>query len=356
MNQKLRSILSIFAVFAVASCSQKQAGTAPRELRVYTWSSYLRPEVIAEFEQETNSKVKLDYFTSNEELLAKVMASIQAGGRGYDLIFPSDYMVSSMTKLDLIREIDQAKLPVLKDFDPQFLRPAYDPELKRCIPFDWGTTGIAVNTKLAVGLDLSKGLSWKDLLSTTKFSKKVTMLDDSKENLHAALLALGKSWATATAADVEEAFKFLKASKKNLRLFTAETKPVITNDECILCQSYSGDVMQVLQNKPEIQYVVPREGTTIWTDNLAIPKNAQEVDLAYAFMNKILSAEAAKKFTEQTFFASPNAKGMALLELKLKSNSALFPDAATRSKLSYITERTDLLTQIDRLWTELRGE
>jgi len=352
-------------VLVVAGCTKKVAeptptapgaASGPRELRVFTWSSYLIPEVIAQFEKENNVKVITDYFSSNEELLAKVSAQIQSGSKGFDVIFPSDYMVSHMTKLEHLQPLDHRKLPVLEDFDSAFKKPEYDPELKFAIPFDWGTTGIAVNSKLVKDVDLAKGLSWKDILSNPKYAKKVTTLDDAKENVHAALLALGKKWSTATEADIKEAFAFLKKNKKQVKLYTAEARPALENGDCGLCMIFSGDALQVMKENPKIGYFIPTEGATIWSDTMAIPKNASEVGLAHAFMNKMLQAESAKQFTENSFYLSPNSKANALLSDGLKKNLSLFPSEATRAKLAYLTDRPELLTIVDKLWTELRAE
>ena len=356
------ALAATLALIASVGCTKKPNAPgaavpgAIRELRVFTWSDYLKDEVLKEFEKENNAKVILDFFSSNEEMLAKVQATIQSGSKGYDVIFPSDYMAGNMRKLGLIQPLDHAKLTFLKDFNPDFLTPAYDPVLSHAVPFAWGTTGVIINTNLAKGLDLSKGFSWKTLLEDPKLAKKITLMDDAKECLHLALMIQGKTWITATEADVRSAFDYLKAHKKNVKLFTSEPKEIVKNGECAVCQGFSGDALRLMTEMPGVKYLVPNEGATIWTDNLAIPKNASEVALAYAFMNKVLSRDAAKRFTEQTFFPSPNGEGMKLLDATLKSNNAIFPDPATFAKLRYLTERPELLQLIDRLWTELKSQ
>ena len=335
---------------------RRQPLPAPANSEFFTWSEYLKPELIAEFEKENNVKVKTDYFGNNEELLAKIQVSVQSGGEGYDLILPSDYMVGNMVALGLLQPLDKTKLGFLSAFANEFTKPAYDPELKFAVPFAWGTTGIAVNTKLAPKLDLSKGLSWKDIFETSEFKGKVTMLDDAKENLHAALLVLGKSWDKANEADIKEAFVYLKAHKKSLRIFTSETRPVVESDECVLCQIYSGDALSIASKKPEIKFVIPREGATIWTDNFAIPKNAKNLDMAYAFLNKMLSAKGAVAFTQKTFYPTPNSDSWKLLPVEMQSNPSVFPPKDVFSKLRYLSEKADLLPVIDRQWTELKTE
>ncbi|MBC7690698.1 MAG: spermidine/putrescine ABC transporter substrate-binding protein [Methylotenera sp.] len=337
------------------------AATAPvRELHIFIWSDYISDDFIKQFEKENHAKVVLDFFSSNEEMLAKVQATVQSNSRGYDLVSPSDYMSGNMIKLGLLQPLDHSKLTFLTEYGKEFQNPTYDPGLTHVVPFSWGTSGLAVQTKLfskfAPGLDLSKGLSWKTLFEDARFSKQVTLLDDAKEVLHVALLIQGKKWATATEADVRSAFTYLKAHKQNVRLFTSEPKPVMLNEECALCQTFSGDALKVMKETADVKYVIPEEGATLWTDNLAIPKNAADPALALLFMNKFLEKQAARNFTENTFFPSPNAEAMKLLDPKLTSNLSIFPAPKTFSKLSYLVERPQLLLVIDQLWTEFKSQ
>ena len=358
-SKHLKFVSLCLGILALLGCTQKEKKSVPLkslEIRVFTWSDYLQPSIITDFETQTGAKVTLDYFSSNEELLAKLQATFQGGGTGYDVIFPSDYMVGNLVSLGLLKELEKEKLPVLKEFDPQFLKPAYDPELKHSLPFAWGTTGLAVNTKVMAGFDISKGLSWKDFFENPKFAKKVTWMDDPKEVLHAALKALGKEWATASEIDIRAAFDYLKKNKKNLKIFTAETRVVLEKDECGICQAFSGDVLQVRSEKGNLEYLIPEEGATLWTDNLAIPKNAQNSDIAYAFMNFVLGKNVAKGFVENTFFGTPNREAMSLLNAETRKNAAIFPNPEMLKKLDHLTERPELITLVDRLWTELKSQ
>ena len=359
LKKRTQIFLTFFSFIGLltflASCTAKQGKIEPKELRVFTWSSYVLPQVVERFEKAHNAKVKVDFYSSNEELLAKLSSTIQAAGRGYDVIYPSDYMVSTLKKLGYLQALDHSRLPVLKEFEESFRNPNYDKGLLHSLPFSFGTTGIAVNTKLVKDFDASKGVSWLDLLDTKTYSKKNTLLDDSKEVFHAALITLGKNWATANDADLKAAFEYLKARKKNIAMFTVETRPVLENSECAFCQAYSGDALQVAATHPEIVYMIPKEGATIWADNMAIPTNAREVELAHAFINEMVSAENAKLFAENSFFASPNKVGMANVDPRLKSNPAFMPSADAQKRLRFLEDRPEILPLIDKYWTELRA-
>lgn len=348
-----RSLIFLLGILSlVTGCREnKQA-----QLRVMTWTDYFREEAVAEFEKEQNVKVILDYFSSNEELLAKVQANIEAGGKGYDLILPSDYMEPAMVRLQLLSPFDKLKLTFLSDFDSKFLKPAYDPELAYGVPFAYGTTGIAINTKLLPKVDPNKGLSWKDFFENPEFKGKVTLLNDMREVFQAALLAQGKHWSQATEEDLRNAFEYLKKNKAQIKIFTEETVPVMTHDECALCQSYSGDAYRTGASKPELKFIVPKDGATVWTDNFAIPKNGGNAPLAYAFINKMMTTTSAADFTNLRYFATPNLKSKANVSPAIRQNIGIYPDANTFRRLHFMSERTDLLKLADRLWTELKSQ
>ncbi len=344
--------LTLLSVLLLTSCTKTEK---LRELRLYTWSQYFPEEFIKEFEQEAHVKVKVDYFSSNEQLLTKIQLSINSKEEGYDLIVPSDYEVKTMTELNLIKTIDHSKLSFLKDFDPAFTNPPYNPNLAHAIPLAIGTTGFAVNTKLLPKLDW-KNITWKQALESPELKGKVTLLDDQKEVLQVALLIHGKNVANATEADVKEAFAYLKKHKENIRAFTEEAKPVIEAGECGLCHVFSGDAIAVGQKNSAIKYIVPKEGATIWSDNFAIPVNAINDDLAYAFMNKALSAPAAKKFMENINYRTANNAAKALLAKNFAEDTGMFPTAEQQKKFSYIVDKKELILLMDREWTELKSK
>ncbi|MGZ3703555.1 MAG: polyamine ABC transporter substrate-binding protein, partial [Bdellovibrionota bacterium] len=280
----------IAALFiALSGCTKQTASSepaaAPQELRIFTWSEYFDDEFLKAFGERNHVKVKADYFSSNEEMLAKLQ--IVGGDSGYDIILPSDYMIRTLIELKMVRPLEKAKLPVLADFDKEALNPEYDPGLGFSVPLAVGTTGIAVNTKLLPKAPAA--ISWKQMMEDPAYKGKVTLLDDSKEVLQMAFTIMGKTtMAKATEADVKAAFAYLKAHKAQVKGFPPETRPVIEADECALCMAYSGDVLSVAKEKKEVRFVVPTDGATVWTDNLAIPTNAKNPEMAYKFINELL--------------------------------------------------------------------
>ncbi len=337
----------------IISC--KKEDNSKKELRVFVWSDYLSEQVIKEFEQEHKVKVVLDYFASNEEMLAKVHTGISAGNKGYDLIFPSDYMLVSMKNMNLLKELDHTKLNFLSDLQDEFAKPFYDKELKYSVPYAWGTTGIAVNTKLLPEFKKDQILSWKEIFEKPEYLQKISVKNDIRELVLVALLIQGKNWETANETDIQNAFKYLSSVKKQIKIFTDDAKQVVANEECSICQMYSGDALQSMQEKPELIYFIPKEGGGIWVDNLSIPVNAANPDLAYAFINKLMAAQSAKVFMENLFFASPNKKAQELLAPNLKNNLSLYPNKEIFKRLNYLKERPELNMLTDRLWTEFKA-
>lgn len=353
MVRKTIALALTLILFACTQNTENATGEKTHELRLFTWSEYFDEELLRAFEEQTGAKVKADYFSSNEQMLAKLELAAKSGEPGYDLILPSDYMVRILIELGLIQELDAKKMPFLTDFDPAVKNPEYDPGLRHSVPLAFGTTGLAVNTKL---LPKWKGeISWKEALGNPEYAGKVTLLDDTKETLQVALFLAGKDLGSATEADIHAAFARLKNGKKQIKAFTAETRPVIESGECALCMAYSGDVLSVAKEKPEIRFVVPSDGASAWTDNFAIPKNAPNPELAYKFMALVLSADGAKRFTERTGYRTAHLKAKALLPKSVSENPIIYPSAKDLKRFHYLVDRKELSLLIDKEWTILKS-
>lgn len=361
MVRTLATLSTLAALLLFSACTKAPEtgaapapATAPAELRIFTWSEYFDDEFLRSFGERNNIKVKADYFSNNEEMLAKLQ--LLGKDSGYDLILPSDYMVRTLVELNMLLPLDKSKLPVLGDFEKESLNPDYDPGLKFSVPLAVGATGIAINTKLLPKLADVKTLSWKEALENPAYKGKITMLDDTKEVLQLVLTIQGKKITTASEADIKEAFAYLKKHKGQIKGFPSETRPVIESDECGLCMVYSGDALSVGKEKKEIRFVLPQEGATIWTDNLAIPANARNVDGAYKFVNELLSEQGARSFTERTGYRTANRKAKASLPKEVSGNPVIYPSEEARKKMSFLVHRKDLAAVIDREWALLKSQ
>ena len=352
MNTLKKYLLASFVLLSFA-CTKKDANTPSTEvkskvLNVYSWSNYINPDLIADFEKAKSVKVNLSYYSSNEELLAK----LQAGAKGYDIIIPSTYMVKPMKSLGLLQPIYASKFAEVKNLDPKFRKPSHDPELEYVMPFCWGTTGLAVNTaKVKGNVD-----SWSWMFDHPELKGNITMLDDPAEAIAAAVKYLGFNMNGVTDEQLAKAKELLKKQKTKLKAFTSETLPILEAGEVAIAQAYSSDVGQVMKKNPQITYVIPKEGGVIWLDNLAVPKGAEHVDLAIEFIKFMTSEDAgnrqAKHIMTNPVVLLPHTSDA----LTILNNSHLLPSNELIGKLEYTSDDPVLYEKLNRLWTELKAE
>jgi spermidine/putrescine transport system substrate-binding protein len=343
-----------------AGCTKKSEAPAPgagsegstsggRVVNLAIWSNYVSPELLAEFEKKTGIKVQVANYSSNEELLAK----LQAGASGYDVAVPSDYMVFAMIKLGLIRELDYTQLPNAKSLDPRYLKKPYDSENKFSLPYDWGTTGIAVNRTLYKGE--IKG--WKSLFSNPDLAGKFTLLDDVRETIGAALKAQGFSINTKNPEELAKAKALLIKNRGRIKAFTSEPMMPLVNGETAVAHAYLSDALQARkQTGGKIEYIIPEEGGTLWIDNLVIPTGSQHLKEAHAFINFLLEPSSNVSTVKSVFVAPANKDAFALLPKDFQSNTMLFPPAKILEKCEMIQDLGDALAQWDRIWTEVKAQ
>ncbi len=355
--QKFLLFVLISLLACAAACTKKSEVTsssagAPASLNkvvnLAIWSNYLSPELIADFEKRMGVKVQVSNYSSNEELLAK----LQAGASGYDVVVPSDYMIFAMQKLGLLQALDPSKLPNAKSLDPRHLKRNYDPENKYSLPYDWGTTGIAVNRTLYPGE--IKG--WKSLFSNSALAGKFSLLDDVRETMGVALKALGYSLNTKDPAQIAQAKEFLIKHRASVKAFTSETLAMLVNGETAVSHAYVQDALQARkQTGGKIQYLIPEEGCTLWLDNLAIPTGAKNVAEAHALINYLLEAKSGASTALAIFAAPVNKESVALLPKELQADTSLFPTDAMLAKCEMIQDLGESLTLWDRAWTEVKA-
>jgi spermidine/putrescine transport system substrate-binding protein len=339
-----------------SGCTKKSAETPqqdseaarPKVVNLAIWSNYLSPRLIQEFEGKTGIKVQISNYSSNEELLAK----LQAGATGYDVAVPSDYMVSVMANMGLIQELDYFKLPNAKNLDPKLLKKNYDPENKFSVPYDWGTTGIAINRSLYKG----RLTGWKDLFETAELKGKFTLLDDVRETMGAALKSLGYSLNSKNDGELKMAKELLTQVRSRVKGFTSEPMMPLVNGETAVAHAYSSDALQARrESSGKIEYIIPVEGATLWIDNLVIPKGAPSTLAAHIFINFLLDAKSNASTVQAVLVAPANKETFALLPKDIQSNPALFPPDEIKNKLEMLHDLGDGLAAWDRIWTEVKA-
>ena len=344
-----------FALIAAAllapGCGKKEAaGPAagpPRELHLYTWADYVKPELVARFEKEQNARVVIDTFDSNEAMYAK----LKAGATGYDLITPSSYMATVLHGQGLLQPIDHAKVPNLANVDPEYLKLALDPEMKFSVPYMLTNTGFAyLKSKLP-----NVEPSWS-VFDRPEAKGRATMLNDMRETIGAALKSLGYSLNTTDDAQLAAARDVVLRWKRNLAKFENEQyKSGLASGEFLLVHAYNGDVLQVMPENADIAFAVPREGTSMACDDFVIPKDAKSADLAHAYVNFMHDPSAAAENTQQVQFLCPNAPSYAMLPAEFRANPAIFMDPAIRAKSEVIRDLGADNAKYTKVWDEIKA-
>ena len=343
---------------SVVSCTKKESVPAEgalaeqktgRVVNLAIWSNYVSKDLLSDFEKKTGIHVEMSNYSSNEEILAK----LQTGATGYDVVVPSDYMVFAMSKLGLLRELDRSQLPNFKSLDTRFLGRQYDSTNKYSVPYDWGTTGIAINRALYKG----KLSGWKDLFNNPDLAGKFTLLDDVRETLGAALKAQGFSLNTKDPEQLKKAKALLISARKRVKGFTSEPLMPLVNGETPVAHIYMSDALQARkQSGGKIDYIIPEEGATLWIDNLVIPTGALHVKEAHAFINFLLEPASDVSTVMNVMVAPANKDAIALLPKEFQSNPALFPPEDVMKRLEMIQDLGEMLAQYDRVWTEVKAQ
>jgi len=316
-------------------------------LNVFIWSNYIAPETIAKFERRHGVRVNVDLYDSNEALLAK----LQAGNAGYDVICPSDYSVQVLIAQGLLRALDRSALPHLENVDPSFLDRPYDRGNRFSTPYFWGTTGIAYDrTKVAAPVD-----SWTALWDP-RYRGRILMLDDGREAFMAALKTMGRSLNTTDRAVLERARDLLLQQKPLVRAYNSTNfEDVLLSRDVWLAQGWNGQFAKAMEQDPDLAYVVPKEGSTVFIDNLAIPADARNPELAHAFIDFTLEADIAAEICRTMQYSSPNRAAWPKLPARVRANAAIFPPPDVLGRLEFVRDLGPTTILYDQLWTEVKS-
>ena len=334
----MKKIIAAFLVSLIlAGCSSSE-----QELYIFCWVDYIAPEVIEEFEKEYHCTVILDTFDSNESMYAKLKLSATP----YDLIIPSSYFVQLMQNQGMLQPINLSAIPNIK-----FLDPLYRSESDYDIPFSISFTGIAYRKDKVSDFDST----W-NIFARKDLKGRMTMLNDIREVFGAALRYLGYSINTTNETEINEAANLIISWKKNLAKFENEQyKNGIASAEYLVVQGYNGDILQVMQEHPQVAFVLPKEGTTFSSDNMVIPFNAENVQLAEQFINFLLEPKIAYQNMLHTQFTIPNTGAYEMLSPEMRQNPAIFPPASILDKIEKIKDIGPAIVLYNRAWDRIKA-
>jgi spermidine/putrescine transport system permease protein len=319
---------------------------AARELNLFIWSGYIAPETIRRFEERHGVRVNVDLYDSNEALLAK----LQAGNAGYDVVCPSNYIVEVLIRQGLLLPLDHSHLPHLRHVDPWFLDRAYDPGNRHSVPYVWGTAGIGYRKSRVTQVD-----SWA-VMWDPRFRGRILMLDDARETLGAALRWGGHSLNSADPGLLARAQALLIQQKPLVRTYNSSNyEDVLLSGDVWLAQGWSGQFAKAMDEDPDIAYVIPREGSSLFLDNLVIPAGAPHPELAHRFLDYTLEPEVAAEICRTMRYSTPNRDALPLLPPHVRNNAATFPPADALARAELIVDIGEATVLYDRLWTEVKA-
>jgi putrescine transport system substrate-binding protein len=334
-------------------------------LNLYIWSDYLAPNALSDFEKQTGIKVHAAYFDTNETLETRLLA----GSSGFDIVVPTASYFERQIRAGVYMPLDKSKLPNLKNMDPQLMSRValHDPDNAHGVIYTWGTDGIGYNEKMIKALMPDAPLdSWRlvfDPAVASKIAKcGISVLDSPAELVRVVLSYLGRDPNSQKAEDLAAAEATLGKIRPYIRnINSSEYIEALANGDLCLAVGYNGDVLQARDrahdaNKGiEIKYMVPKEGSILWFDMLAIPKDAPNPDSAYAFMNYMMSPRVSADVSDFRRYATANAAGLPLVQAAVRDDPGIYPPPELRQKLAVqLADSPDQTRAITRVWQKFK--
>ncbi|MER3483815.1 MAG: polyamine ABC transporter substrate-binding protein [Meiothermus sp.] len=334
----------------VALLALSSLAFAQKEMRLFIWSEYMDPAIIKAFEQKYNLKVRIDLYESNEDMVAK----LQAGGVSqYDVVVPSDYIIPSMVQLGLLQPLDQSKIPNLKNLDTKFKSPPYDPGNKYSAAYQWGSVGLMYRKDKVKTPD-----SWS-VIFDPKGTGNYVLMDSVREMMGAVLKYQGQSVNAKDPKAVQAAGKLLLDAKKSPRALGFEggvgAKNHLVAGQASYAVVYNGDAIKATGENKNVAFVVPKEGATLFLDNMAIPAKAPNVEAAHQFINFILDPKIGAQLSNYNRYATPNAAAKPYINKDDLKNPAIYPSAAIMNKLEFILDMGSDSRLYDEVWTAVKS-
>src|SRR5271167_811755 len=341
------------------------ASAAPKVLNLYIWSDYLAPNTLADFEKQTGIKVHVAYYDTNETLETKLLA----GSSGYDVVVPTASYFERLIKAGAFMVLDKSKLPNLKNMDAQLMARVtqHDPDNAHGVIYLWGTNGIGYNEKMVKALLPDAPLdSWRLVLDPAVASKVakcgISVLDSPAEMIRAVYSYLGKDPNSQSPDDLGQAEAVLTKIRPYIRnINSSEYIEALANGDLCIAVGYNGDVMQARDRAREankgidIKYVVPKEGSILWFDMLAIPKDAPDVDSAYAYLNYIMEPQVIAAITNFKRYANANSASAPYVLPSMKDDPAIYPPLELRQKLAVqLADSPEQTRAITRMWQKFK--
>jgi putrescine transport system substrate-binding protein len=378
------AVLALGCVLGLSACGGGKSGTSgsgsegtasqaaaggdsagDKVLNLYIWSDYLAPNALSDFEKQTGIKVHVAYFDTNETLETRLLA----GHSGFDIVVPTASYFERQIRAGVYLPLDKSKLPNLKNMDAQLMSRValHDPGNAHGVIYTWGTNGIGYNEKMVKALMPDAPLdSWRLVFDPDVASKiakcGISVLDSPAEMVRAVLSYLGKDPNSQKPEDLTLAEATLAKIRPYIRnINSSEYIEALANGDLCVAVGYNGDVLQARDrardaNKGiEVKYVVPKEGSILWFDMLAIPADAPDVESAYAFMNYMMIPQVAADVSDFRRYATANAAALPLVQPAVRDDPGIYPPLELRQKLAVqLADSPDQTRAITRVWQKFK--
>lgn len=323
--------------------------TEVETLTFYSWPDYMDPQIISDFEQKYN--VKVNYVTGSSA--SEIYDHGKAERGEYDIATISDFVLPGFSRQGLLAPLNKENIPNIKNLDPFFANPQYDPNNRYCLPYQWGSTSIGYNYKIT-GREIT---SWGDMFDP-RFKGKVTFLDSNREAMGAILLYLGYSPNTSNKDEINQARDFL--IKQGDQVFSYkgydgwQWLDGSDDKDIALAMGYSGAVQRTMIKDPNVRFTIPKEGAIIWVDNLCIPAASKHKELAEKFLNYLYEPEVGAQLSNFILYASPNLASLPFIDKAYRESQIMYPSAEVRDRLFYLVDTGYDTTKLyDDAWAEI---
>jgi spermidine/putrescine transport system substrate-binding protein len=337
----------IAALGALAGLLSWSPAAGAEELNLFAWSEYVPQSILDGFTKETGIQVNYETYSSNEEMLAKLMS----GAASYDLIQPSEYTIEALVKEKQLQALDHAKLPNLKNIGPQYWNQPYDPKLQYSVPYMQGTVGIVINTE-----KVKEPIAGYGDVFQEKYKGRIVILDDALEIVTWGLATLGLGPDAVTKPNLEKVRPVLAKWLPLVKVYDSDSpKTPLLNGDCDLGVIWSGEAAILINEEPKkYRYVLPKEGAHMFIDSFAIPKGAENLAAAHRFIDYVLRPEVGKMVSEEFPYTNPNLAARKLLSEKELSNGASYPPGDP--KLTTFRDIGPMAAEVDKLFTDLKAK
>ena len=344
--------LVAFIVFVGIYTNLGKGGADSNQVVVYNWGEYMDPDVIDIFEDETGIDVIYEEFETNEIMYPKV----QSGAIAYDVICPSDYMIERMISEDLLEELDYNNIPNIANIDPTYLEQSkqFDSSGTHAVPYCWGTVGILYNKTL-----VDEPIDSWSVLWNPEYKDQILMQDSVRDALGVTLKYLGYSLNSTDLDELTQAKNMLLEQKPLVQAYVIDqVRDKMIGNEAAIGIIYSGEAIYTQSENPDLEYVIPKEGSNVWIDSWVIPKNAKNKENGEAFINFLCRPDIALKNFEYITYSTPNKAARELIEDESIRNSTIaFPDATQLEKCETFKYLGDENTRLyNSIWKEIKSK